>query len=44
MGSNVELFRELIDMQAIERNFDANLTAMRTYRSMLQNSITNLRG
>jgi flagellar basal-body rod protein FlgC len=44
MGSNVELFRELIDMQAIERSFDANLTAMRTYRSMLQNSITNLRG
>ncbi|MFN9948400.1 MAG: flagellar basal body rod C-terminal domain-containing protein, partial [Planctomycetota bacterium] len=44
MGSNVELFRELIDMQTIERSFDANLTAMRTYRSMLQNSITNLRG
>jgi len=44
MGSNVELFHELIDMRTIERSFDANMSAMRTYRSMLQNSITNLRG
>lgn len=41
-GSNVDLFQELVDMSVIERSFDANLTAMRTYRSMLQNTITNM--
>ena len=44
MGSNVDLFKELVDMQVIERSFDANLTAMRSYRTMLQNTINNLRG
>ncbi|MEO6593309.1 MAG: flagellar basal body rod protein FlgC [Planctomycetota bacterium] len=42
LGSNVDLFQELVDMQVIERSFDANLTAMRTYRTMLQNTITNM--
>ncbi|MBL8731145.1 MAG: flagellar basal body rod protein FlgC [Planctomycetes bacterium] len=42
LGSNVDLFQELIDMSTIERSFDANLTALRTYRSMLQNTITNM--
>jgi flagellar basal-body rod protein FlgC len=42
LGSNVDLFQELVDMSVIERSFDANLTALRTYRSMLQNTITNL--
>ncbi|MBL8728454.1 MAG: flagellar basal body rod protein FlgC [Planctomycetes bacterium] len=42
LGSNVDLFQELVDMQVIERSFDANLTALRTYRSMLQNTITNM--
>ncbi|GAB4142758.1 MAG: flagellar basal body rod protein FlgC [Planctomycetota bacterium] len=37
--SNVDLFQELVDMTAIERSFEANLQAMRTYRQMLQNSI-----
>lgn len=41
-GSNVDLFQELVDMSVIERSFDANLTALRTYRGMLQNAITNL--
>lgn len=42
LGSNVDLFQELVDMSTIERSFDANLTALRTYRSMLQNTITNM--
>ncbi|MBL9077468.1 MAG: flagellar basal body rod protein FlgC [Planctomycetes bacterium] len=42
LGSNVDLFQELVDMSVIERGFDANLTALRTYRGMLQNTITNL--
>ncbi len=42
LGSNVDLFQELVDMQVIERSFDANLQALRTYRSMLQNTITNM--
>jgi flagellar basal-body rod protein FlgC len=42
LGSNVDLFQELVDMQIIERSFDANLTALRTYRGMLQNTITNM--
>ena len=43
LGSNVDLFQELVDMQVIERSFDANLTALRTYRTMLQNTINNMR-
>lgn len=43
LGSNVDLFRELVDMQVVERSFDANLTALRTYRGMLQNTLTNMR-
>lgn len=42
MGSNVELFQELADMQVIARSVDANLAAMRTYRAMLQNVIQNM--
>ncbi|MBL8750660.1 MAG: flagellar basal body rod protein FlgC [Planctomycetes bacterium] len=42
LGSNVDIFQELVDMSVIERSFDANLTALRTYRGMLQNTITNM--
>ena len=42
LGSNVDLFQEMVDMQVVERSFDANLTAMRSYKSMLQNAITNI--
>lgn len=42
LGSNVDLFQELVDMSVIERSFDANLSALRTYRSMLQSTLTNL--
>lgn len=41
-SSNVDMFQELVDMSVIERSFQANLQAMRTYRQMLQNTITNL--
>ena len=43
LGSNVDLFQELVDMQVIERSFDANLTALRTYRGMLQNTLNNMK-
>ncbi|HEX5054029.1 MAG TPA: flagellar basal body rod protein FlgC [Planctomycetota bacterium] len=42
LGSNVDLFQELVDMSIIERSFEANLTALRTYRTMLQNTISNM--
>ena len=42
LGSNVDIFQELVDMQSIERSFDANLAAMRSYRTMLQNTINNM--
>jgi len=43
LGSNVDLFQELVDMQLIERSFGANMTALRTYRSMLQNTLNNMK-
>lgn len=42
LGSNVDLFQELVDMNIIQRSFDANLTALRTYRGMLQNTLQQL--
>ena len=42
MGSNVDLFKELVDMNVIQRSFDANLTALRTYRGMLENTLQQL--
>lgn len=42
LGSNVDLFQELVDLSVIERSFEANLSAMRTYRTMLQNTISNM--
>lgn len=43
LGSNVDLFQELVDMSIIERSVDANLAAMRSYRTMLQNVLANMR-
>ena len=43
MGSNVDLFRELVDLSIVERSFEANLAAMRTYRTMLQNTLANMK-
>lgn len=43
LRSNVDMFRELMDMTVIRRGFQANLAALRTYRGMLQTTITNFR-
>ncbi|MFT7535635.1 MAG: flagellar basal-body rod protein FlgC [Hyphomicrobiaceae bacterium] len=44
MGSNVELFKELVDMNIIQRSFDANLKSLKSYRGMLQNTLQQLGG
>jgi len=43
MRSNVDVFQELVDLSVIERSFEANLASMRSYRSMLQNTLNNMR-
>ena len=43
LRSNVDMFRELIDMAVIRRSFEANLAALRTYRGMLQSTLSNFR-
>lgn len=40
LTSNVDLFQELVEMNIIERSFEANLAAMRVYRNMVQNSVS----
>jgi flagellar basal-body rod protein FlgC len=42
MMSNVDLFQELADLQITQRSMDANLQAMRAYRTMIQNTIQNM--
>lgn len=42
LGSNVDMFKELVDLSIIERSFQANLAAMRVYRDMLQDTIQNI--
>ncbi|MFT4512154.1 MAG: flagellar basal-body rod protein FlgC [Planctomycetota bacterium] len=44
MGSNVDLFKELVDMNIIQRSFDANLKSLKSYRGMLQNTLQQLGG
>ena len=41
--SNVDIFRELVDMSVIERSFQANLASLRAYRAMIQDSVANMR-
>ena len=43
LRSNVDMFRELMDMTVIRRSFQANLAALRSYRGMLQATISNFR-
>ncbi|MCA8942593.1 MAG: flagellar basal body rod protein FlgC [Planctomycetes bacterium] len=43
LRSNVDMFRELMDLTVVRRSFQANLAAMRTYRTMLQATIQNFR-
>ncbi|MEM7203458.1 MAG: flagellar basal body rod protein FlgC [Planctomycetota bacterium] len=42
LGSNVDLFKEMVDMMVVQRSFQANLASLRAYRSMVQSSITNI--
>ena len=42
MTSNVDLFREMVDMMAIVRSYQSNLAAMRSYRGMIRNTITHI--
>jgi len=44
LGSNVDMFKELVDMNIIQRSFDANLKSLKTYRGMLQNTLQQLGG
>jgi flagellar basal-body rod protein FlgC len=41
-STNVDMLHELVDMQQIERSFNVSLQAMRAYRGMLQNTISNI--
>ena len=43
LGSNVDMFKELVDMSVIERSFQADLSAMRAYRSMIEATIQEMR-
>ena len=43
LTSNVDLFREMVDMMSIERSFQANLAAMRSYRWMLKSTMDSMR-
>jgi flagellar basal-body rod protein FlgC len=42
LRSNVNVMQEMVDMRVIGRSFQANLEAMRAYRAMLQNAISNM--
>ncbi len=44
LRSNVDMFKELVDMSIIDRSFQANLSALRSYRSMLQAAVQNISG
>jgi flagellar basal-body rod protein FlgC len=41
--SNVDVFKELVDMSVIQRSFEANVAAMQAYRGMVQSALQNLR-
>jgi flagellar basal-body rod protein FlgC len=41
--SNVDVFREMVDMAVIQRSFEANVATLRTYRGMLQSALASMR-
>lgn len=43
LGSNVDMFKELVDLSVIERSYQANLSAMRSYRQMINATVQELR-
>ncbi|MEO0481955.1 MAG: flagellar basal body rod protein FlgC [Planctomycetota bacterium] len=40
---NVDTFQEMVDLAASRRSFQSNLAAMRTYRSMIEDTLQNFR-
>lgn len=40
--TNVNMFQEMVDLRAVQRSFQANLVALRTYRQMIQSTIQNI--
>lgn len=40
---NVDLFRELVELSVAERSYQSNLSALRTYRGMLEDTLANFR-
>jgi flagellar basal-body rod protein FlgC len=40
--SNVNMFKEMVDLRSVQRSFQANLVALRTYREMIQASVENI--
>ena len=40
--SNVDMFREMVDIMVIERSFQANVAAMQSSRNMVRNSVSHI--
>jgi flagellar basal-body rod protein FlgC len=40
---NVDVTREMVDMVSAQREYEANLSAMKAYREMIRSSLTILR-
>ncbi len=40
--TNVNMFKEMVDLRAVQRSFQANLVALRTYRQMIQATVQNI--
>lgn len=41
--SNVDIFKEMVDMAVIQRSFEANIATMQAYRGMLQTAMQNIK-
>lgn len=40
---NVDMFRELVDLAVAERSYQSNLAGLRTYRAMLEDTLSSFR-
>ena len=40
--TNVDMFKEMVDLRAVQRSFQANLVALRAYRDMIQTAVQNI--
>ncbi len=43
LTSNVDFFKEMVEMSVIQRSFEANVATMQAYRGMVQSALQNLR-